>query len=395
MSSKTRDVVVIGAGLVGAAAALGLARAGLRVSLVEARRPPPWQAEAEPDLRVFAIAPASRDVLAGLGVWAAIESARAAPYRAMRVWDAATPEAELVFRSQDIAAPELGHIVEQSLIQDRLLGALREWPNVEWLDAAKVSGIEHESRSIGVLLDDGRCVHARLLVAADGAASPLRDYLGIATHGRDYAQRGVVGYIQTGLPHQDTAWQRFQPGGPLAVLPFTEGRSSIVWSLPEAEAVRVLALDDAAFAQALERAFEGRLGSMKPLSARVGFPLHLRLAERYAAERAVLIGDAAHGVHPLAGQGVNLGFQDVAELMQQVGAAQAAGQDIADPLVLARYARRRRSQTTLAAYAFDGIERLFGTNALMPTLLRGPALGMVSRISPLKRFFMRHASGRA
>lgn len=395
MSHRTWDAVVVGAGLVGAATALGLARAGLQVALVEARQPRPWQAEAAPDLRVFAIAPATRALLAELGVWPQIESARAAPYRSMRVWDAATPAAELVFRSQDIGALELGHIVEQSLIQSRLWEALCAMPQVHRQCPAQVVEVEHESRSIAVVLDDGSWLHARLLIAADGLASPVRGLLGIATHGRDYAQLGVVGYIRTEMPHQDTAWQRFQPGGPLAALPFTEGRSSIVWSLPEAEARQVLALDDAAFAQALERAFEGRLGSMTPLSPRAAFPLRLQLAERYAARRAVLLGDAAHGVHPLAGQGVNLGFQDVAELLALISSAKARGEDIAAPLLLARYARRRRSHATLAAYAFDGIERLFGNAAMLPLLLRGPALGLVDRLTPLKRLLIRHASGKS
>ena len=394
MSRRGLDAIVVGAGLVGSATALGLARIGLNAAIVEPRAPAPWQADAPPDLRVFAISPTSSALLAELGVWPAIAAARVAPYRHMQVWDAAAPDDAVAFRSQDIGAPTLGHIVEQSLIQSELWRAITAEPRIARHCPARVVGIEHGERSIGVELEDGTHLSAALLVCADGGNSPLRERLGIATRGRDYGAQGVVGFIRTQHPHQDTAWQRFQPTGPLAVLPFTQGRSSIVWTLPEDEARRVLALDDAGFARELERAFGSRLGAMTPVSPRAGFPLRLKLADTYAADRAVLIGDAAHGVHPLAGQGVNLGFQDVTELLQLTRAAHAAGQDIGSPVQLARYARRRKSDTTLAAYAFDGIERLFGTDAVLPTLLRGPALGLVNRLPPLKRFFIRHASGR-
>lgn len=395
MSRRGLDAIVVGAGLVGSATALGLARIGLRTAIIEARPPATWQAEAAPDLRVFAISPASSELLSELDVWAGIAAKRAVPYRHMHVWDAAAPQAGVTFHSQDIGAPSLGHIVEQSLIQSELWQALSAEPRITRYCPARVVGVEQSERGVDVELDDGTCLHAALLVGADGGASPLRERLGIATHGRDYAAQGVVGFIHTEQPHENTAWQRFQPGGPLAVLPFTDTRSSIVWTLPEHEAKRVLALDDAAFARELERAFGSRLGAMTPVSPRAGFPLRLKLAERYSAERTVLIGDAAHGVHPLAGQGVNLGFGDVAELLRLIREAHAAGRDIAAASTLARYARRRRSETALAAYAFDGIERLFDTSAMLPTLLRGPALGLVERLPPLKRFFVRHASGRS
>ena len=394
MSRRGLDAIVIGAGLVGSATSLGLARAGLRVAIVEARAPGVWLPEAAPDLRVFAISPGSSDLLGELGVWPAIAAARAQAYRRMHVWDAAAPEAGVTFHGSDIGAPFLGHIVEQSLIQSCLWQALERQPGIARHCPAQLTALHRDARGVDVELDDGSHLNARLVVGADGSASPLREKLGIGTHGRDYEQCGVVGFIRTEKPHQDTAWLRFQPGGPFAVLPFTEGRSSIVWTLPDADAQRVLALDDTAFARELECAFGSHLGTMTPLSPRAAFPLRLKLADRYASERAVLIGDAAHGVHPLAGQGVNLGFQDVAELLHLTRTAHAAGQDIADPHLLARYARRRKSDTTFAAYAFDGIERLFGTDAVLPTLLRGPALGLVDKLTPLKRFFMRHASGR-
>ena len=394
MSRPGQEVIVAGAGLVGAATALGLARAGMRVAVIEPRRPAPWQADNPPDLRVFAISPASADLLTQLEIWPAVLAARAQPYHRMQVWDAAAPQDSVTFHGEHAGASALGHIVEQSVIQSLLWQALEREPGIRLHCPAQIVALHRQARGIEVELDNGEHLHARLLIGADGSASPLRERLGIATRGRDYGARGVVGYIQTAQSHENTAWQRFLPSERLAFLPFTQGRSSIVWSLPENEAQRVLALDDDAFANELERAFAGRLGAMTPLSPRAGFPLRLKLAQRYAAERAVLIGDAAHGVHPLAGQGVNLGFQDVAELLRLLPPAHAAGQDIGAELLLSRYARRRRSETTLAAYAFDGIERLFGSDAVLPTLLRGPALGLVDRLPPLKRFFVRHASGR-
>ncbi|MEZ5543882.1 MAG: FAD-dependent monooxygenase [Lysobacteraceae bacterium] len=394
-SHRKLDAIVVGAGLVGASAALGLSRIGLRTALVDVGAPPSWNPQDAPDLRVYAISPGSSDLLDHLGAWQSIRTARAQPYRAMRVWDAASPQDELHFAADDAALPALGHIVEQNLIQSRLWHALQHASHIALHRPSRVVELHQDEDCVSVELDDGQHLKARLLIAADGAASPLREKLGISTTGRDYHQRGVVGFVRSEKPHRETCWQRFQPGGPLALLPFTEGRCSFVWTLPEADAARVLALDDAAFAREFERASGSCLGTIQSSSPRAAFPLKLRLANTYAKGRTLLAGDAAHGVHPLAGQGVNLGFQDVAELLSLIETAHAQGQDIGSPHLLQRYAARRRSDDTLAAYAFDGIERLFGTDALLPTLLRGPALGLVNRLTPVKRFFARHASGRS
>jgi 2-octaprenyl-3-methyl-6-methoxy-1,4-benzoquinol hydroxylase/2-octaprenylphenol hydroxylase len=242
-------------------------------------------------------------------------------------------------------------------------------------------------------LADGQVVSARLVVAADGAESPLREMVGIGTNGRDYAQRGVVAHVATARPHERTAWQRFLPTGPLAFLPLADGRCSIVWSLPDAEANRIVALDDEAFRDALGVASDFRLGPILSVSRRAAFPLRLKLADRYEVGRLVLLGDAAHAVHPLAGQGVNLGLRDVAALAAQVRQAQARRVDWSAPHRLARWARGRRSDNTVAAYGFDAINRLFSNDEMHLTLARGRALGCVGKWPPLVQAFWKRAAG--
>jgi 2-octaprenyl-3-methyl-6-methoxy-1,4-benzoquinol hydroxylase len=405
MNSRSRndrrtDVAVVGGGVVGAACALALAQQGLQVALVESAEPPAWSATA-PDLRVYAFAPDNAALLASLGVWKAVADARAQPYRRMRVWDAAGGD-ELRFDADAFAVAQLGWIVEHALLQDRLWAALRA-STVTLRCPARVVALEQDDAGdadggVRLELDDGLRVDARIAIAADGGRSTLRDLAGIATTTEDYAQRGVVAYIATERPHEDTAWQRFLPTGPLAFLPCApwpeaENVSSIVWTLPEDEAVRVLALDDAMFAEELTRALAGRLGACRPLTPRIGFPLRRQLADAYVAGRVLAMGDAAHVVHPLAGQGVNLGLRDVGALRDAVADAQARRVDWSAPHRLQRWARARRSDATASAHAFGLINRVFSNDALAPTLLRGHALGLVGRIAPLNRALWRHAAG--
>jgi len=399
------DVVVVGAGVVGAAAALAFARDGLNVALVEAREPAPWRREV-PDLRVYAFAPDNAALLADLGVWNAVCAARVQPYRAMRIWDAAGGDA-FAFDADHFARRELGWIVEHGLLVDRLWAALPA-AGVQLLCPERVTGLEPgrpERGAEGATLElgSGRRLRARLVLAADGADSQLRTLAGVETAGHDYSQRGLVAFIETEQPHRDTCWQRFLPGGPLAFLPFAAidagappggGHcSSIVWTLPEAEAARQLALADAPFLVELERAFDGPLGALRAVSKRAAFPLRRQLARAQVAGRIAIVGDAAHVVHPLAGQGVNLGLRDVAALRVSVAAAMSRGGDIAAPAQLARWARERRSENTVAAYAFDGLNKLFSNDAVAATLLRGPLLGMAGKLPPLTRVLWRRAAG--
>ena len=391
MKSRARlDVAVAGGGVVGAACALALARAGLDVALVEARPVPRWLAE-QPDLRVYALAPDNAALLDALGVWPQVVRARAQPYRKMRVWDAGGGD-ELAFDAATLARDELGWIVENGLLVDRLWAALVA-AGVQVHCPARVQGMEQDEAGVRLQLDDGTRLEARVAVAADGGASELRRLAGLDVDAHDYGQRGVVAFIETADPHQETAWQRFLPTGPLALLPFTQGRSSIVWTLPEAEAARVLALDDAAFAVALTDASAARLGRAVPVSARAAFPLRRQLVRQQVAGRVLVLGDAAHVVHPLAGQGVNLGLRDVAALRAEVESAQARRVDWASAHRLQRWARRRRSDNTVSAYAFEGINRLYSNADPLAVLARGPLLGLAGKLPPLTRALWRHAAG--
>ena len=403
MSRRTRlDAVVVGGGVVGAAAALALTRCGLDVALVEAVDPARWDAD-HPDLRVYAFAPDSAALLDSFGVWSEVVRARVQPYRRMRVWDAGgfgnVDSNELTFDADAFARRELGWIVEHGVLVDRLWSALPA-AGVQLRCPARVEMLEQDDAGVRLQLDDGSRLDASIVIAADGAESSVRGLAGMTVERHDYSQRAIVAYVATEQAHQDTAWQRFLPGGPLAVLPCpdTAGtphgcRSSIVWTLPDEDAARMLALDEAAFNDALTRAFDARLGAMTLLSARAAFPLRRQLVREFVQGRVLAIGDAAHVVHPLAGQGVNLGLRDVVALRESILAARTAHAEWTSPSRLARWARARKSDNALAAHAFDAINRGFGSDALLPTLLRGPLLGLAGRWPPITQGLWGRASG--
>lgn len=394
-----RDVVVVGGGVVGTTAALVLAGLGLDVALVEAAEPSRWQA-ARPDLRVYAFAPDNAVLLQALGVWDAIAAARAQRYRRMEVRDAAGG-GELVFDADAFGRSELGWIVEHGLLVDRLFAALPA-AGVRLHCPARVHALEQDETGVRLQLDDGTRVDARIALAADGPESTLRSLAGLEVARHDYVQRGLVAYVETGLPHRETAWQRFLPGGPLAFLPCADGSipsvargclSSIVWTLPTEEAQRMLTMETGDFDAALARAFDGGLGTTTLRSARAAFPLRRQLVQDYVRGRVLVVGDAAHVVHPLAGQGVNLGLRDVAALRDTIASARAAHADWTSPARLARWARARRSDNTVAAHSFDAINRMFSNDNPVATLLRGRLLGVTGRIGPLAQLFWRRASG--
>jgi 2-octaprenyl-3-methyl-6-methoxy-1,4-benzoquinol hydroxylase/2-octaprenylphenol hydroxylase len=385
------DIAVVGGGMVGAAAALALARAGFSTALLEARPPAPWHVEDDVDLRVVGLAPSSIKLLDEMDVWTSIRNARACPYAHMHVWDAENGAA-IDFDAAAEGRDQLGYIVENNLVQWTLWQAL-DAAGVQRLCSAIVKNFETRADRVVLELADGESVAVRLLIAADGGGSPLRERAGIATHGRDYMQRAVVAHVTTERSHAHTCWQRFLPAGPLALLPLADGRSSVVWSLPESEARRVLSLDDEAFTKELGIASDFRLGRITAATPRAAFLLKLQLAKTYQAERFVLLGDAAHMVHPLAGQGVNLGLRDVAELRDILVAARDAGRDFAAAHVLRAYARRRRSADTLDAYGFDALARIYAWQGAPWVAARGLGVRLVDRLLPLKRRIAMHAAG--
>ena len=394
-----RDVVVVGGGVVGTTAALALAQLGLDVALVEAVEPTRWHPE-RPDLRVYAFAPDNVALLRELGVWDAIAETRAQPYRRMQVWDAAGG-GDLVFDADALGRDELGWIVEHGLLVDRLFAALPT-AGVSVHCPARVESLDQDDAGVHLQLDGGTRLDARIALAADGPESTLRTLAGLQVARHDYGQRGLVAYVETAQPHRDTAWQRFLPTGPLALLPCADAAypavapgclGSIVWTLPNGEAQRLLDVSKDAFDDALARAFGGRLGATSLRSARAAFPLRRQLVQHYVEGRVLVVGDAAHVVHPLAGQGVNLGLRDVVALRDAIASAQHSHADWASKPRLARWARARRSDNAVAAHAFDAINRVFSNDTPAATLLRGPLLGVAGRIAPLTQLFWRRASG--
>ena len=399
MSRRGRlDAVVAGGGVVGAAAALMLAREGLRVALVEPRQPPPWQRDVR-DLRVFAFAPDNAALLRDLGAWSRVLAARSQPYRGMRVWDAAGGK-PLVFDADALGQPQLGWIVENGVLVDALWQGLAE-AGVRLHCPAQVASLEQGEDGVRVGLDDGLVLDAGTAIAADGGRSTLRELAGIEVERHDYGQQGLVAFVATEHPHRDACWQRFLPTGPVALLPFADdgdaqlrGRlGSIVWTLPTDAAQRLLAAQPGVFQRELAQAFGGELGGFTLQSSRAAFPLARQLAASMRAGRVLLLGDAAHVIHPLAGQGVNLGVRDVAGLRDAMRAAAARGADPLAGRVLARWARTRKSESALNAHAMSAINHVYSNDALLPTLLRGHAFGIAGALPPLSRALWRHAAG--
>ncbi|MDE2195981.1 MAG: UbiH/UbiF/VisC/COQ6 family ubiquinone biosynthesis hydroxylase [Gammaproteobacteria bacterium] len=386
------DLVIVGAGAVGTALAAALRDSGLSIAILDAHEPSRFSLEADLDLRVFAISCGTQRILAALGVWQDMQAARISPYHEMYVWDA-LGGASIHFDCADVGEPVLGHIVENRLIQHVLWRQLEHAAGVTAICPAQPATLAFEAQGVTLTLQDGQRLRTRLLVAADGAESATRRLAGIETRGWSYGQQAMVAHVTTEKPHLHTAWQRFLPTGPIALLPLHDGRSSVVWSLDESRAVEINRLDDGGFCAAVTAASAAILGEVTGTTPRAGFPLRLQHARQYVRPRFALVGDAAHALHPLAGQGMNLGFLDAAALAEVIQDAQVRHRDIGDLGVLRRYERWRKGDNLIMSIALDGFKRLFGNELPALQLLRDTGLRAVDRFTPLKSAFMKRAMG--
>lgn len=396
------DVAVIGAGIAGSSLALALSGQGLRIALVEARPLPQSDLPAAIELssfdpRVSALTPRSRSALEQLGVWPAIADYRPCAYHHMTVWDAEGTGA-IDFDASEVDVSELGHIVENRSVIHALLQRVTSAPDITVLCPASLIAVERDDRECMVVtLGEGTTLRADLMVAADGALSPVRELLGFATREWDYGHRAIVTTVAVEKSHQHTAWQRFLPSGPLAFLPLPDGGDqhfcSIVWSLREDLVDDLLALEEPDFCRELGAAIEHRLGAVLACGERYAFPLRQRHAVDYVQAGVALVGDAAHTIHPLAGQGINLGLLDVMVLAEEVLAACEAGGSPGTIETLRRYQRRRKGDNLLMMVAMDGFKRLFEQQAPPIRWLRNAGMRQLGRLLPVKRQIIRRAMG--
>ena len=385
------DVVVVGAGVVGLAAALMSARQGLSVAIIEAHAAKPWQ-ENTPDLRVYALALDNQQLLESFDVWSDIQSKRIMPYVAMTVFDEVQGN-PLQFKASDLGRDVLGYIVENNLLVDMLWHKAQREKNITTYCPDKIESLLNQENEVVVGLQSGVKLNAQIVIGADGALSKVRTLLDIKTDNYDYQQQGIVAYVQTELAHQNTAWQRFLSTGPLAFLPVSEKVCSIVWTLPNERVAELLQSSPELFCHALDSAFAGTLGKTKLISERAAFPLKRQLAKTMLQGRTLLLGDAAHAVHPLAGQGVNLGLRDIAALQKSFENSKIKNTDALSLKTLNRWAMQRYSENAIAAYAFENINRVFSNDNFALSLVRGPLLGIGNKIPPLKNALAKYAAG--
>lgn len=395
-SRLTADVLIVGGGFNGLTLATALSRAGLAVVVVD-RESAEKQWAQNFDGRTSAIAYGSARVLDGLGIWAELDKL-ASPIREIRVSDNNSPlylhydPAEL---PPPLAGQPLGYIFENRDLRRVLYERAKESPGVTLIYGTEVASLERDGCGVSARLGNGDTIAARLTVAADGRDSKLRRQAGIAAARWPYPQTAIVCTVAHEKDHRGIAHERFLPAGPFAILPMTGRRSSIVWTERSDEAPRLMALSEAGFLAELSRRFGDFLGALEVIGPRFAYPLGLVHADRYVAERLVLIGDAAHAIHPIAGQGLNLGLRGVAVLAEVLADARRAGRDIGEPETLRRYERLRRFDAFSMIAATDGLNRLFSNRAPIIRLLRDAGLAAVNRLPPAKRFFMRHAMGMA
>ncbi|WP_296663162.1 UbiH/UbiF family hydroxylase [Paraburkholderia sp.] len=387
-TNQTFDVAVIGGGLVGKSAALALTQSGLRVALL-AQPCAPLPAGAVFDARVYAFSRSSQSLFERLRVWQAIDAARITPVYDMRVFGDAA--AELHFSAYQASVAQLAWIVESSVVERALDAALRFQPNLTWIDSrAQTFDVKPDAAVIG--LANGRTIEADLAVGADGAHSWVRAQIGSGVERREYRQTGVVANFRASKPHGETALQWFRDGEIIALLPLPDQHVSLVWSAETDHAAALVKLDAQQLAAEVERVTQQQVGTLECVTPAQGFPLALQTVDRLIAPRVALVGDAAHLIHPLAGQGVNLGLRDVAALVEVI-AGKEAFRDLGDTVLLRRYERGRREDIRKLIVATDGLQRLFSIPGTIARAVRNTGMAFVGGQPLLKRWLVASALG--
>lgn len=407
MPTYRTQLVVTGGGMAGLATALAAAGEGFDVVLVErgaatahetARVVSQNLTQQQYDNRVSALTRASQNLLSNLGAWHLIELSRAQAYRKMFVWDG-SGLGQIQFDAASFYESDLGHIVENAIIVDALYKQVARQPRIKLIAGATVSTLQLPQRSgqlVAIELSNGDQILADLLVCAEGAESPTRRLAAMPMHEWDYGHKAVVATVECELGHEETAWQCFTEQGPLAFLPLKSldsKRCSIVWSVPPAFADDLIAFDDSEFCARLERAFEKRLGRVVAVADRAGYPLRQRHAQQYVKAGFALVADAAHTIHPLAGQGINIGYLDVAQLIETLTDARSRNESIGDLAVLRRYQRARRGENLKMTASMEGFKRLFSPQPAWLQLARNIGLSAVDRSGPLKQHLVSKALG--
>ncbi|MCG9684545.1 FAD-dependent 2-octaprenylphenol hydroxylase [Vibrio sp. Isolate23] len=386
------DIAIVGGGMVGLALAAAFKETDLRIAVIESRVPDSELAEL-PDVRVSALSRSSENILRNLGAWNGIVQRRAAPYSAMEVWEQDS-FARIEFDAQKLAQPDLGHIVENRVIQLSLLEQVKQQSNVSLFMPTKCSSMAIGESEAWLTLDNGQSLTAKLVVGADGANSWVRKQQDIPLTHWDYGHSAVVANVWTAETHDRVARQIFTSQGPLAFLPMGESNmSSIVWSTEPNRADSLVAMSDAEFNKALTAEFDARLGLCEVVGQRFAFPLKMRYARDFAVERVALVGDAAHTIHPLAGQGVNLGLLDAASLAQEVMTLWRKGEDIGAKRNLRSYERWRKSEAAKMIAAMQGFKDLFSGDNPAKKLARGIGMALVGQLPGAKDEIMKRALG--
>lgn len=389
--SQQWDAIIVGGGMVGAAVAVGFAQQGLEVLLLE-KQPvaTEWDPNSEYQMRVSALTRASEKILSNLGAWQGILNRRYHPFTAMHVWDEVTP-GEVHFSASDMNEDNLGYTVENHLIQQALWEKMQTFDEISVLYGAELSALELNDDHGSVELKDVGALRTELVVGADGAFSKTRGlaHIGLDTH--DYEQSAVVGCVKTELSHQDTCWQRYTQDGPFAYLAMSDNISSIAWYMPTEKVEWALSLDDETFAKEIAKASDYRLGQVVQVAQRGAFPLVRRHAEHYVKPHLALVGDAAHTIHPQAGQGVNLGLLDAAALIETVADAKQVGKAWGQFSVLRKYERWRRGDNALVQRSMEAFDWLFKQDASFKGLIRKTLLPIANRMTLVKNWLMDQA----